>query len=144
MVGREVSLRSERAAFGIADIEEAAQEAHVGSPADTDKAPDADAEAGQPAETTKTDEPVLRIEGASVRGRGGARLLDEISLELRAGEIVGVAGVEGNGQRTLGDLLSSLVPLNAGRVVVNNAGSAHRLAWRHGQGRGGGDPRRPP
>jgi simple sugar transport system ATP-binding protein len=42
-------------------------------------------------------------------------------LDLRAGEIVGVAGVEGNGQRTLGDLLSSLVALDAGRVVVNDA-----------------------
>ena len=106
MVGREVSLRSERAAFGIADVEEAA---------------DVDPEDRPAAETVISDEPVLRIEGVSVRGRGGARLLDDISLDLRAGEIVGVAGVEGNGQRTLGDLLSSLVPLDAGRVVVNNA-----------------------
>ena len=107
MVGREVSLRSERAAFGIADVEEAA---------------DVDPEDRPPAETTISDEPVLRIEGVTVRGRrGGARLLDDISLDLRAGEIVGVAGVEGNGQRTLGDLLSSLVPLDAGRVMVHNA-----------------------
>ncbi len=109
MVGREVSLRSERAAFGLAEIEEADQESH------------SEGEDRQLADTTKSDEPVMRIEGVSVKGRGGARLLDDISLDLRAGEIVGVAGVEGNGQRTLGDLLSSLVPLNAGRVVVNNA-----------------------
>ena len=107
MVGREVSLRSERAAFGLVEIEDPDQES-VG-----------DGDAKQPAET-KSDEPVLRIEGVSVRGRDGARLLDDISLDLRAGEIVGVAGVEGNGQRTLGDLLSSLVPLDAGRVVVND------------------------
>ncbi len=106
MVGREVSLRSERAAFGIADVDETA---------------DVRPEDRLPVETVISDEPVLRIEGVSVRGRGGARLLDDISLDLRAGEIVGVAGVEGNGQRTLGDLLSSLVPLNAGRVVVNDA-----------------------
>ncbi|MXZ76914.1 MAG: ABC transporter ATP-binding protein [Acidimicrobiia bacterium] len=123
MVGREVSLRSERAAFGLADIEEAEeanQEAEVGFRADIDKATDVDAEDWQPAGVTKSDEPVMRIEGVSVRGRGGARLLDDISLDLRAGEIVGVAGVEGNGQRTLGDLLSSLVRLNTGRVVVND------------------------
>ncbi|MDE0116045.1 MAG: ABC transporter ATP-binding protein [bacterium] len=123
MVGREVSLRSERAAFGLAEVEEAdgeSQESDVGSLADIDEATDVDAEDRRPAETTKPDEPVMRIEGASVRGRGGARLLDDISLDLRAGEIVGVAGVEGNGQRTLGDLLSSLVPLDAGRVVVNH------------------------
>ena len=112
MVGREVSLRSERAAFGLADVEE---------PADVEDAADATPEDRPAAETVISDEPVLRIEGVSVRGRGGARLLDDISLDLRAGEIVGVAGVEGNGQRTLGDLLSSLVPLDAGRVVVNNA-----------------------
>ena len=108
MVGREVSLRSERAAFGLAEVEEADGESAV------------DSEDTRPTESATLDKPVLRIEGVSVRGRGGARLLDDISLDLRAGEIVGVAGVEGNGQRTLGDLLSSLVPLDAGRVVVND------------------------
>ncbi|WP_419919124.1 ABC transporter ATP-binding protein [Candidatus Poriferisocius sp.] len=77
-------------------------------------------------------EPVLRIEDATVRGRGGVMLLDGINLDLRPGEIVGVAGVEGNGQRTLGDLLSSLVSLDAGRVVVNGtevaAGSPGAMA----------------
>ena len=108
MVGREVSLRSERAAFGIAEIEDVDGESEV------------DPEGPRLTEPAVSDGPVLRIEGVTVRGRGGARLLDDISLDLRAGEIVGVAGVEGNGQRTLGDLLSSLVPLDAGRVVVNN------------------------
>ena len=108
MVGREVSLRSERAAFGLVDVDE------------PDRELDTTAVGEQPSETTAVVEPVMRIEGVTVRGRGGARLLDDISLDLRAGEIVGVAGVEGNGQRTLGDLLSSLVPLNAGQVVVND------------------------
>ena len=111
MVGREVSLRSERAAFGLAEIEEADGESAV-DPEDT--------RLTEPAGASNSNEPVLRIEGVTVRGRGGVRLLDDISLDLRAGEIVGVAGVEGNGQRTLGDLLSSLVPLDAGRVVVND------------------------
>ncbi|MCY4134930.1 MAG: ABC transporter ATP-binding protein [bacterium] len=109
MVGREVSLRSERAAFGLAEIEAADGKSAV------------DPEDPRLTGPAVLDEPVMRIEGVTVRGRGGARLLDDISLDLRAGEIVGVAGVEGNGQRTLGDLLSSLVPLDAGRVVVNNA-----------------------
>lgn len=108
MVGREVSLRSERAAFGLAEIEAADGESAVGP------------EDPRLIEPAVSDEPVMRIEGVTVRGRGGARLLDDISLDLRAGEIVGVAGVEGNGQRTLGDLLSSLVSLDAGRVVVND------------------------
>ena len=37
--------------------------------------------------------------------RGGAALLDGVSLELRGGEIVGIAGVAGNGQSALADLL---------------------------------------
>ena len=108
MVGREVSLRSERAAFGLAEIEAADGKSAV------------DPEDPRLTGPAVSDESVMRIEGVTVRGRGGARLLDDISLDLRAGEIVGVAGVEGNGQRTLGDLLSSLVSLDAGRVVVND------------------------
>ena len=121
MVGREVSLRSERAAFGLAEGDGEDREPAADSVAAANKEADDATENEQPAAATASGQPVLRIEGVTVRGRGDARLLDDISLELRAGEIVGVAGVEGNGQRTLGDLLSSLVPLDAGRVVVNNA-----------------------
>ena len=35
--------------------------------------------------------------------RDGVAVLDQLSVEVHAGEIVGVAGVEGNGQRELGD-----------------------------------------
>ena len=121
MVGREVSLRSERAAFGLADIEEVADVDTLADIEEADRELASTPENGHPYETRPSDEPVLRIEGVTVQGRGGARLLDDISLDLRAGEIVGVAGVEGNGQRTLGDLLSSLIPVDAGRVVVNDS-----------------------
>ena len=122
MVGREVSLRSERAAFGLAEVDDAGLEPEPVSPTEQEtESPVLD-----------TVESALRIECAAVRGRGGAVLMDDFSLELRAGEIVGVAGVEGNGQRTLGDVLSSLVSLNAGRVVVNGvevpAGSPGAMA----------------
>jgi simple sugar transport system ATP-binding protein len=60
----------------------------------------------------------LRILGASVRGRDGRQLLDSLSLAVQPGEIVGLAGVEGNGQRVLGDVLSSLVALDSGTVAV--------------------------
>ena len=62
---------------------------------------------------------MLRIIGASVTGRDGRVLLDRLDLEVRPGEIVGVAGVEGNGQRTVGDVLSSLCALAAGHVEVD-------------------------
>ena len=66
----------------------------------------------------QTSLPLLAVSGASLRGRDGRTLLDDLSLEVHAGEIVGVAGVEGNGQRTLGDVLSSLVRLDSGTIKV--------------------------
>jgi general nucleoside transport system ATP-binding protein len=63
--------------------------------------------------------PLLRIVEATKQSPGGRLLLDRLSLEVYAGEIVGVAGVEGNGQRALGDLLSSLVHLDSGSIEVS-------------------------
>ena len=54
-----------------------------------------------------------------VRGRDGRVLLDRLSLDVFPGEIVGIAGVEGNGQRALGDVMSSLLALDSGTVEVD-------------------------
>ena len=99
MVGRPVSLRAERAALGLA-VEAIAESAPAPAP---DAAP----------------KPVLEVRDATVRAPHGAVLLDRLSLAVGRGEIVGVAGVEGNGQRPLGDVLSSLVRLDDGEVVVD-------------------------
>jgi simple sugar transport system ATP-binding protein len=55
-------------------------------------------------------EVVLRVERLSVSGRGGDRVLSDVSFDVRAGEIVGVAGVEGNGQTELIEALAGLIP----------------------------------
>jgi general nucleoside transport system ATP-binding protein len=47
---------------------------------------------------------VLYVSGVS--GSPGGRQLHDITLSVRAGEVVGVAGVEGNGQRELAVLLT--------------------------------------
>ena len=96
MVGREVVLRREHAAFGVVD----------------ESAPVTVANA-------RSATPVLSIHNATVAGRDGRVLLDHLDLEVYAGEIVGVAGVEGNGQRPLGDVLCSLCTLDEGHVEVN-------------------------
>jgi general nucleoside transport system ATP-binding protein len=62
---------------------------------------------------------VLRISDAHVTGPDGRRWLDGLSLEVRPGEIVGLAGVEGNGQAPLGEVLSSLLALDSGTVEVD-------------------------
>lgn len=105
MVGRSVSLRSERAALGLVVAHDAEVEA------------EAAAVEAQVASTA----PVLRLDTVTVIGAGGVRLLDGLTVEVHPGEIVGVAGVEGNGQRVLADVLSSLVPVNSGTVTVDGA-----------------------
>ena len=63
-------------------------------------------------------ETVLSVRDARVIGSDRRTLLDGLSLDVGRGEIVGLAGAEGNGQNALADLLSSLVPLASGSVEV--------------------------
>ncbi|MEX2659556.1 MAG: ABC transporter ATP-binding protein [Acidimicrobiales bacterium] len=51
--------------------------------------------------------------------RGGIRVLDGIDLCVRPGEIVGVAGVAGNGQRELAEVLAGIEEPTSGSVTVN-------------------------
>jgi simple sugar transport system ATP-binding protein len=53
---------------------------------------------------------VLSVKQLSVTVSGGERGLRDVSFDVRAGEIVGVAGVEGNGQTELIEALAGLVP----------------------------------
>ncbi|MGI9493757.1 MAG: ABC transporter ATP-binding protein [Geminicoccaceae bacterium] len=59
---------------------------------------------------------VLEVQGLSLSSEGGGLLLDDVSLDIRAHEIVGIAGVAGNGQRDLADVLSGLCPNFEGRI----------------------------
>ena len=63
-------------------------------------------------------EPVLQVEGLEADGDRGQRALHDVSLELRAGEILAVAGVAGNGQRELAEAITGLRPRTAGHVRV--------------------------
>src|SRR4029078_10630262 len=60
---------------------------------------------------------VLRIEALSVADNVGQLAVDRLSLDIRAGEIVGVAGVSGNGQRELVETLGGPQPAPGGRMV---------------------------
>src|SRR6266568_4477709 len=53
--------------------------------------------------------PVLCVRNLSMIARDGTRRLEGVSLEVHAGEIVGIAGVEGNGQTELIEALAGLV-----------------------------------
>ena len=61
---------------------------------------------------------VLRVEGLTVAGDRGGAALEDVSLSIRSGEIVGVAGVAGNGQRELAEALYGLRRPVAGSIEV--------------------------
>jgi ABC-type uncharacterized transport system ATPase subunit len=60
---------------------------------------------------------VLRLEGVEADDERGLPALSGIDLEVREGEIVGVAGVAGNGQRALAEVVVGLRDVRAGRVL---------------------------
>jgi simple sugar transport system ATP-binding protein len=62
---------------------------------------------------------VLAVEGVSADNDKGLPALRAVSLEIRSGEILGVAGVAGNGQRELAEVISGLRACSSGRVLVS-------------------------
>lgn len=62
--------------------------------------------------------PVAHLRGVGVEGSGGRSRLTEVDLEVRRGEIVGVAGVEGNGQRELARVLAGRRAPDRGRAHI--------------------------
>ena len=63
-------------------------------------------------------EVALKAEHLSLVDARGVRLLDDVSLELRAGEIVGIAGVSGNGQTELLQILAGIRSPTDGTLTV--------------------------
>ena len=68
--------------------------------------------------STRRGEVVLEAAHLSLVDGRGVRLLDDVSLTLRAGEIVGVAGVSGNGQTELLQVLAGIRPPTSGTLTV--------------------------
>jgi simple sugar transport system ATP-binding protein len=61
-------------------------------------------------ESTVRPEVVLSVEGLGVRASDGRTVLADVSLTIHAGEVLGIAGVEGNGQAELVDAIMGLRP----------------------------------
>ncbi|WNQ11975.1 ABC transporter ATP-binding protein [Paenibacillus aurantius] len=92
-------------------------------------------------------EGILDVQNVTIQGGKGAKpLLDRVHFQVHAGEIVGIAGVSGNGQSELIQAIAGLRRIDQGRIMVNgtdvtnalplqvrNAGLAHipedRYSW---------------
>jgi simple sugar transport system ATP-binding protein len=73
---------------------------------------------------------VCTVSRLRVADRARGVTLDDVSLALRGGEIVGIAGVSGNGQEALADALSGLgVPLSGTVTLAGHVMSAEPRAW---------------
>ncbi|MEW6230046.1 MAG: ATP-binding cassette domain-containing protein, partial [Bacillota bacterium] len=68
---------------------------------------------------TKDKRPVLVAENVSCLSDRGTPALRNLNLTVNSGEIVGVAGVDGNGQRELAECISGLRPLTGGRITID-------------------------
>ena len=67
---------------------------------------------------------VLEARGLTVKDDRGVEQLRDVSLQLRAGEILGVAGVAGNGQSELLEALAGMRPLASGEILLNGVSLA--------------------
>jgi len=63
--------------------------------------------------------PLLQLVDVSADSDIGARAIRGVSLELKAGEILGVAGVAGNGQRELDEVITGMRKPRSGRVILD-------------------------
>lgn len=62
----------------------------------------------------------LELAGIVVRDEEGINAVDGVNLKVRSGEVVGIAGVSGNGQSELVEALSGQRPMHAGLVTIND------------------------
>ncbi len=81
---------------------------------------------GRPVELTRTLEdqtpgtPKLEVHSLAVRGDRGKLAVEDVSLQVHAGEIVGIVGVSGNGQRELAEAIMGLREIESGEIAINS------------------------
>ena len=70
-------------------------------------------------EVFNQNQPILHMEKVTVETDKGRNLLNEINFDVFSGEIIGIAGVEGNGQTELVETLTGLRKIQTGSITLN-------------------------
>lgn len=76
-------------------------------------------------DSTVTDEVVLEVDSLTVADEDGRAAVDDVSLRVHRGEVLGVAGIEGNGQAELIDAIIGTVDPNSGHVMLQGRDITH-------------------
>ena len=63
--------------------------------------------------------PIASLQGISVTDENGKNILNHLDMDLYSGEILGVAGVDGNGQTELAELIAGLRSQSQGRISID-------------------------
>ncbi|MCX7845332.1 MAG: ABC transporter ATP-binding protein, partial [Dictyoglomaceae bacterium] len=66
----------------------------------------------------KPGDEILKVENITVKNRRGLTAVRDVSFSVKEGEIVGIAGVEGNGQSELVEALVGLLPIEKGKIYI--------------------------
>lgn len=74
-----------------------------------------------PKKAAKPQDICLEVKELVVENIHGNQSIDHLSFQIRAGEIVGIAGVDGNGQTELVEAITGMRPINSGTILINGA-----------------------
>lgn len=73
----------------------------------------------------------LYIEGLNMTDAEGVKVLDDISFTVRSGEILGIAGIAGSGQRELLESIAGLKTLDSGKIIFNRPKKGLPVSFYH-------------
>ena len=108
--------------IGDINIEDASPQILASMMVGRDVVLEVEKEPGQPEEV------VLEVENIHAVGLNGLPVLNGVSFQVRAGEIVGIAGVAGNGQSELIEVITGLHKAKSGAVRLNNEAITNKSA----------------
>lgn len=71
--------------------------------------------------TARPGKPQLQVKNVSYRDPAGQSILKDVCLTVRKGEILGIAGIEGNGQNELSELITGMMKLQTGSITIGGS-----------------------